>query len=106
VTFLSKTNVLNNDIRDQIRAYPTVVGGQYVECASCHNPHTPRPLFLRLPSVVQSDGVSGFALPSGGGTTTWGAAQGLGATQAGFSPSYVSNNPNFQSAICLSCHEK
>jgi len=106
VTYLSKTSVLNDDPRDRLRAYPTVIGGQYVECASCHNPHTPRPLFLRLPSVVQSDGVSGFALPPGGGTTTWGAAQGLGNTQAGFSPSYVSNNPNFQSAICLSCHEK
>ncbi len=95
VTWLSKTGTLNTDVRDRLRAYPT--GGnntQFVECASCHNPHTPRPLFLRLPNV-------GVALPSGGGTTQWQVATGnLGDT------TYISNNPNFQSAICLSCHEK
>lgn len=95
VTWLSRTGTVNDDVRDRLRAYPT--GGnntQYVECASCHNPHTPRPLFLRLPNVA-------VALPTGGGTTQWAAHTGnVGDT------TLVSNNPNFQSAICLSCHQK
>jgi cytochrome c553 len=107
VTFITKTTTINDDVRDRIRAYPTGgAGTQFVECASCHNPHTPRPLFLRLPSIVQPDGVTGTPLPSGGGSTTWGAAQALVPGDAGYSGSFVSNNPNFQSAICLSCHEK
>lgn len=101
VTWLSKTGQLNVDPRDRVRAYPS--GGpdtEFVECASCHNPHTPRPLFLRLPNVADPGG-SGIPLDSGGATTAWSAATG----DAG-DTSYISNNPNFQSAICLSCHEK
>jgi hypothetical protein len=107
VTWLTRTGELNIDVRDRLRAYPS--GGpntEFVECASCHNPHTPRPLFLRLPNLVVSNqpatagqlapGVAGAAQPlaSGGATAAWGDG------------TYVSNNPNYQSAICLSCHEK
>ncbi len=103
VTWLNRnTNTaFNSDSRDRIRAYPT--GGantEFVECASCHNPHTARPLFLRLPNVTDPGGTA-MALASGGGTTVWSAATG----DAG-DATYISNNPNFQSAICLSCHEK
>jgi hypothetical protein len=101
VTWISRTGVLNQDSRDRLRAYPS--GGantEFVECASCHNPHTPRPLFLQLPNAVNTTG-GGLALPTGGGTTPWSDATGNGADT-----SYVSNNPNFQSAICLSCHQK
>jgi len=101
VTWLTRSGVKNDDVRDRLRAYPS--GGantEFVECASCHNPHTPRPLFLRLPNVSDPLG-SGLALPTGGGTTAWSAATGNAADT-----SYISNNPNFQSAICLSCHQK
>jgi len=101
VTWVTRTGALNVDPRDRLRAYPS--GGpntEYVECASCHNPHTPRPLFLRLPNVADSGG-SAIPLDSGGSTTAWSAVTG----DAG-DTSYISNNPNFQSAICLSCHEK
>ncbi len=97
VTWLSKTGTLNVDVRDRLRAYPspTTQSGQFVECASCHNPHTPRPLFLRLPNVA------GQALISGGGNTAWSTV-----TTNAADTDFISNNPNFQSAICLSCHEK
>jgi len=101
VTWLSRSGVLNADPRDRIRAYPS--GGpdtEFVECASCHNPHTPRPLFLRLPNVATPAGAA-IPLASGGATTAWSAATGDAADTL-----YISNNPNFQSAICLSCHEK
>ena len=95
VTYLTKFTAaeLNDDVRDRVRAYPTVAGSQYVECASCHNPHTPRPLFLRLPSVNAN-------LTTGGGATTW------EQLRPGSGGGLVSHDPNFQSAICLSCHEK
>ncbi|MFQ5455409.1 MAG: hypothetical protein ACE5EA_04280 [Nitrospirota bacterium] len=67
-----------DDIRDQIRAYPsdTDWGKMYIECASCHNPHTPRPMFLRRPKLPGTD------IPAD------------------------PTNPNEQSAICLTCHQK
>ncbi len=103
VTWITRStaNTLNADVRDRIRAYPTNgANTEYVECASCHNPHTPRPLFLRLPNVSDPNGAS-IQLVSGGGNTAWAAVTGnVADTQ------YISNNPNFQSAICLSCHEK
>lgn len=68
------------DKRDRVRAYPSTGGStaneMYIECASCHNPHTPRPLFLRLPM-----------LPDG-------------------SASADPTNPNERSALCLTCHAK
>ncbi len=100
VTWLSRTGALNVDPRDRLRAYPS--GGpntEFVECASCHNPHTPRPLFLRLPNVADTTGAA-VPLASGGSTTAWSDVTTSSDT------SYISNNPNFQSAICLSCHEK
>jgi hypothetical protein len=84
------------DLRDRLRAYPSAGGGStdyFVECASCHNPHTPRPNFLRMPSFVpglvtqQLDPTT----PISGGIydgEPWG------------------QYPNNQSAICLSCHAK
>ncbi|HUJ79307.1 MAG TPA: hypothetical protein VLY45_03200 [Nitrospiria bacterium] len=98
------------DKRDRIRAYAsdggTVATGSntsaYIECASCHNPHTPRTLFLRLPSDVNNAGVfadNGVGLPSGGGNQT--------ALSAGIvNGTYWSHAPNQASAICLSCHQK
>jgi hypothetical protein len=98
------------DKRDRIRAYAsdggTVSTGSntsaYIECASCHNPHTPRTLFLRLPSDVNNAGVfadSGVGLPSGGGNQT--------ALSAGVvNGTYWSHAPNQASAICISCHQK
>jgi cytochrome c553 len=86
------------DRRDHIRAYPdpddnNIGSNTYVECASCHNPHTPRPLFLRLPSA---EGVGGSIDGNSDIPNVWG---GTGAEVWG-------DNPNFGSAICLSCHEK
>ncbi|HTN44242.1 MAG TPA: hypothetical protein VMN77_10655 [Nitrospiria bacterium] len=79
--------------RDRLRAYPSTEqpGRYYIECASCHNPHTPRVSFLRLPSGVP------------------------GLVQKDLSPSDTAGNPagkmwgqmpNAGSAICLSCHAK
>jgi cytochrome c553 len=94
--------VLPTDKRDQIRAYPTVAGKAYIECASCHNPHeesnavtnangtvtilagftgTPRDTrFLRYPSFV--------------GAST------------GILPADLDQNRNMGSLLCLSCHQK
>jgi len=104
------TGILPEDKRDRIRAYPsqgaaTLVSGSasgaYIECASCHNPHTPRTLFLRLPSNVAAGGAfssaPGAGLPSGGGSDM--------APVAGI-PTFWSHAPNQGSAICLSCHQK
>jgi hypothetical protein len=107
------TGILPVDKRDRIRAYPSAgaatltsgsVAGAYIECASCHNPHTPRTLFLRLPSNVNATGAfdattGGIGLPSGGGTQT--------AASAGVPNGiYWSHAPNQGSAICISCHQK
>jgi cytochrome c553 len=98
------------DKRDRLRAYTSIGGvvasgsttNAYIECASCHNPHTPRTLFLRLPSGVDDAGAfnsAGTALRSGGGDEQAPAAVGLSAT-------YWSHAPNQASAICISCHQK
>jgi len=98
------------DKRDRIRAYASDGGtvstgtrnSAYIECASCHNPHTPRTLFLRLPSDVNNSGVfadSGIGLPSGGGNQT---ALSSGVVNG----TYWSHAPNQASAICISCHQK
>lgn len=87
------------DKRDSIRLYGANgananVGtkADWVECASCHNPHAPRPLFLRLPSPAGVTGVtSATVIPAtwgGDGTVKW------------------AEDPNRGSAICLSCHTK
>jgi len=89
------------DRRDAIRLYPATGGtvaptnrtDGWVECASCHNPHAPRPLFLRLPNTTTQ-------LAKGGGTTTVGTV--LGITD----PTLIADNPNAGSAVCISCHEK
>src|SRR3989304_6433634 len=67
------------DKRNAIRAYPTVSGKAYIECASCHNPHigtTESTRFLRLPSWNSADAA------------------------------YDATDRNAGSLICLSCHEK
>ena len=67
------------DKRNAIRAYPTVSGKAYIECASCHNPHigtTESTRFLRLPSWNSADAA------------------------------YSATDRNAGSLICLSCHEK
>jgi cytochrome c553 len=91
------------DIRDKIRTYPNPTNsavGEFVECASCHNPHTPRPLFLRLPSTISPTTGNEVTLASNG-NVQWSTVTGnAGDTQ------FISHNPNFQSAICLSCHSK
>ncbi len=92
------------DRRDAIRLYPangaatpaaTTRNNGWVECASCHNPHAPRPLFLRLP-------LSAVAYSAkGGGLITVNEVLG-GAAGGGL----IADNPNAGSAVCLSCHEK
>jgi len=85
------------DKRDAIRLYPpnggTTMGAAegWVECASCHNPHAPRPLVLRLPSSPSGTMDSTTIIPlswGGDGTKEWGS------------------DPNSGSAICLTCHNK
>ncbi len=98
VAFISRTGPNQPTIwpiekRDRLRVYPSTEepGRYFVECASCHNPHTPRVSFLRLPSGVPAlvaenlSPADTIAFPSGG---IWG------------------QQPNFGSAICLSCHAK
>jgi len=97
---LSRTGTVNADKRDSIRSYPGVArtpgAGYYIECASCHNPHAPRPLFLRLPSRYDS----AMSLASGGGSTT---ETGMGV---GTATTLIADNPNTGSLVCLSCHQK
>jgi hypothetical protein len=98
-------NTYYEDKRDAIRLYPADGGAvnagdrsDWVECASCHNPHAPRPLFLRLPGP----GGTGLAsMPSGGGAVVVDDVIGAGSTTQ-----LIADNPNAGSAICLSCHEK
>jgi hypothetical protein len=90
------------DKRDAIRLYPpngaatgSAATSKWVECASCHNPHAPRPLFLRLP-------LSAVAYTAkGGGTLTVGDV--LNGSPSG---GLIADDPNAGSAVCLSCHEK
>ncbi|HTN44241.1 MAG TPA: hypothetical protein VMN77_10650 [Nitrospiria bacterium] len=101
LTLLTRTGTVNQDKRDTLRAYPAAgggrpAGGKYIECASCHNPHAPRPMFLRLPSRYDS----ALALPSGGGATTVNDLLGNGDA------TLLADNPNAGSLICISCHQK
>lgn len=91
------------DRRDAVRLYPPDGGavplgnrGDFVECASCHNPHTPRPLFLRLPSVPGPLA----QMPSGGGQVTVGEMLGIQDSR------WIADAPNAVQAICTTCHEK
>lgn len=100
----SASSVINTDPRDRIRAYPLPGGGsgsgQFIECASCHNPHAPRPLFLRLPSPGGENAIA-TAIASGGGTST--VQQALGV---GIDTTLLADVPNTGSLICISCHQK
>ncbi|MEW6324900.1 MAG: hypothetical protein AB1515_05890 [Nitrospirota bacterium] len=109
ILYLRRNAVYPVDKRDRLRAYTsaggTVTSGQvtnaYIECASCHNPHTPRTLFLRLPSGVLDTGAfgtSGTGLPSGGNVSA--------ALAVSTNPTWWSHAPNQASAICVSCHQK
>ncbi len=95
VLFIRRSDQPNwpTDKRDRLRAYPsTAVPGSYsIECASCHNPHTPRASFLRLPS-----GSPGLVTTDLTPTSTSGHPTGKTWAQ----------DPNAGSAICVSCHEK
>ena len=109
------TGVMPVDKRDRLRAYASEGGATfvttgsnvdaYIECASCHNPHTPRTLFLRLPSGVNNLGVfadSGTGLTPALGDSAGGASAAPGVTNGIF----WSHAPNQASAICISCHQK
>lgn len=104
VVLIARTNKLSPaDRRDALRLYPPSGGSaldvtngyrvNWVECASCHNPHAPRPEFLRLPNHTSS-------IEKGGGTTTATAVGG------GSGSLKIADDPNVGSAICISCHEK
>jgi hypothetical protein len=97
---LTRTGTVNADKRDSLRSYPGALRtpgiGNYIECASCHNPHAPRPMFLRLPSRYDA----ALALPSGGGGTT------VGALLGNADPTLIADDPNAGSLICISCHQK
>jgi len=112
----STNGVVPQDKRDRIRAYPSDPAGgsvqsghntnAYIECASCHNPHTPRTLFLRLPSNVDNTGA--FVDPTQGGATglTGGYNTAVAPSSLGVTATYWTHAPNQASAICLSCHQK
>lgn len=72
------------DKRDMIRAYPTVAGKAYIECASCHNPHeNTATRFLRYPSATAAElSSAGLGIPSS------------------------ETDRNKGSLLCLSCHQK
>jgi cytochrome c553 len=96
IKFITRSaGIMPTDIRDRLRAYPVpnVGGTYYVECATCHNPHTPRVNLLRLPSYVP-----GLVEENLDPTTpiVGGIYDGLPWAQV----------PNNGSAICLSCHAK
>jgi hypothetical protein len=89
-----------SDKRDRIRLYNsgTVSGGtvttDWVECASCHNPHTPRTTFLRLPSLPNDPTLTVTDPGIGEVTPVSGAIDNL------------NHEPNQGSLICLTCHQK
>jgi len=100
VAFISRTSryqpmVWPAEKRDRLRAYPSTdqAGRYFIECASCHNPHSPRVSFLRLPS-----GVPGLVATNLSPTDPVGGKIGGGLIWG--------QRPNFSSALCLSCHEK
>ncbi len=106
LTYLTRSaaSTVNADLRDRIRAYPSPSdpspsGGAYIECASCHNPHAPRPVFLRLPSPGGVN-LKLTAIESGGDTTT--VANVIGNSDL----TLIADDPNAGSLVCLSCHEK
>ena len=80
---------LPTDSRDRIRLYNSdATTVDWVECASCHNPHTPRTTFLRLPSLPTAAG--GTERPAYAATTG----------------RDLNHEPNQGSLICFTCHEK
>jgi hypothetical protein len=92
-------NATYDDKRDALRLYPPngenfLLGREgWVECASCHNPHAPRPLVLRLPSAPTG------TMSAGGNDlipTSWGGGGGR----------FWGDDPNSGSAVCLTCHNK
>ena len=95
--------VLPQDKRDQLRAYPTVAGKAYIECASCHNPHEENN------AVTNADGtvtiLAGFALPARD-TRFLRYPSFVGALPSGISASDLDLNRNMGSLLCLSCHQK
>ena len=96
IKFITRSaGILPNDIRDRLRAYPIPdqPGGYYIECASCHNPHTPRVNFLRLPSYVPRL----VEMPLDPSTPISGGI---------YDGKKWAQYPNNGSAICLSCHAK
>jgi hypothetical protein len=107
VKYITKNpaNTVATDKRDRLRAYPStgVAGAFYIECASCHNPHTPRVSFLRLPSSLkQSDGsYINILTPLDAIPATWSDVDGAGGANL-----LWAQKPNSGSAICLSCHQK
>ncbi len=77
------------DPRDRVRLYNSdATTVDWVECASCHNPHTPRTTFLRLPSLPTA--AVGTERPAYTATTG----------------RDLNHEPNQGSLICLTCHEK
>jgi hypothetical protein len=98
----SITQQFSDDKRDVVRAYPTAGGvpgngitseNAYIECASCHNPHTPRPSFLRIPSVdTGKQNIPAVTIDGRG-------------VQAG-QVSTIDQYPNAGSLLCLTCHQK
>lgn len=77
-------STLPADKRDMIRAYPTVAGKAYIECASCHNPHeNTATRFLRYPSATPTE-----------------------LTSAGLGDPSTETDRNKGSLLCLSCHQK
>jgi hypothetical protein len=97
VRYVSRSGAqLPTDQRDRIRLYNSGVSSgstvslDWVECASCHNPHTPRTTFLRLPSTP-----TGIPAPADGDVTA-----AAGATRN------LNHEPNQGSLICLTCHQK
>ncbi len=77
------------DKRDMVRLYDTAgitgVNKDAVECASCHNPHTPRTTFLRLPSIAGG---------AGNGTLNTVSSRDF------------NHEPNQGSLVCITCHQK
>lgn len=102
----SLSSVLPTDKRDRIRAYPTVSGKAYIECASCHNPHEENNA-VRNPQTGQLELLTGFTgtprdtrflrYPSFVNTSDELAVGGANVLDA---------DRNAGSLLCLSCHQK
>ncbi len=97
------STVLPTDKRDQIRAYPTVKGKAYIECASCHNPHEENN------AVTNADGtvtlLTGFMAPARD-TRFLRYPSFVGALPSGILADDLDKNRNMGSLLCLSCHQK